>query len=279
MMRLLWWTLAVVSVSLLSIVLSESRTLDPLQNLSLTVAAPLENGLRELAEPIADFFEGLLSRGDLKRENERLRQELERLQGQVASAEDAQQRAQELEEALGVKESRPDDEFVVADVIARDPSGVKRALAISRGSKDGLDEGMVVLSGTGSLVGTVSRVYEDFAWLRLITDTNSAVNVVVLAEGDDGGTEARGVAAGDLGGRLSLEMVSAEAQIAEGDLVTTSGLGGNYPRALLLGSVRSVEDKPQALFKRATLEPAANLSALDTVMVITSFLPARLAGP
>jgi len=278
-MRLLWWTLAVVSVSLLSIALSESRTLYPVQNLSLTVAAPLENGLRELADPIADFFEGLFNRGDLKRENERLRQELERLQSQVAAAEDAQRRAQELEEALGVKESRPHDEFVVADVIAQDPSGVKRALAIDRGSKDGLDEGMVVLSKSGSLVGTVSRVYEDFAWLRLITDPNSAVNVVVLAEGDEEGSEARGVAAGDLGGRLSLEMVPAEAQITDGDLVTTSGLGGNYPRALFLGSVRSVEDKPQALFKKATVEPAVDLSSLDTVMVITNFLPARLTGP
>ncbi len=278
-MRLLWWTLAIVSVSLLSIALSESRTLDPVQNLSLTVAAPLENGLRELADPIADFFEGLFNRGDLKRENERLREELERLQSQVAAVEDAQRRAQELEEALEVKESRPYDEFVAADVIAQDPSGVKRALAINRGSKDGLDEGMVVLSKSGSLVGTVSRVYEDFAWLRLITDPNSAVNVVVLAQGDEEGSEARGVAAGDLGGRLSLEMVPAEARITDGDLVTTSGLGGNYPRALLLGSVRSVEDKPQALFRKATVEPAADLSSLDTVMIITNFLPARLAGP
>ncbi len=278
-MRLLWWTLAIVSVSLLSIALSESRTLDPVQNLSLTVAAPLENGLRELADPIADFFEGLFNRGDLKRENERLREELERLQSQVAAVEDAQRRAQELEEALEVKESRPYDEFVAADVVAQDPSGVKRALAINRGSKDGLDEGMVVLSKSGSLVGTVSRVYEDFAWLRLVTDPNSAVNVVVLAQGDEEGSEARGVAAGDLGGRLSLEMVPAEARITDGDLVTTSGLGGNYPRALLLGSVRSVEDKPQALFRKATVEPAADLSSLDTVMIITNFLPARLAGP
>jgi rod shape-determining protein MreC len=278
-MRLLWWTLAVLSVSLLTIGLSENRTLDPLQNLSLTVAAPPENGLRELADPITDFFEGLFNRGDLKRENERLRQELERLQTEVAAAEDAGRRVEELEEVLGVKESRADDEFVVADIIAQDPSGVKRALAVNRGSKDGLDEGMVVLSRSGSLVGTVSRVYEDFAWLRLITDPNSAVNVVVLAEGEEGGSEARGVAAGDLGGRLSLEMIPAEARIREGDLVTTSGLGGNYPRALLVGSVRSVEDRPQALFKKAAVEPAADLSALDTVMVITSFLPARLAGP
>ena len=277
-MRLLWWTLAVVSVSLLSIFLSENRTLDPLQNLSLTVVAPLENGLRDLAGPVADFFEGVFNRGDLVRENERLRQELERVQAEAAATEDAARRVRELEEALGVRESRPDDEFVVANVIAQDPSGLKRALAIDRGSNDGLDEGMVVLSKSGSLVGTVSLVFQDFAWLRLISDPNSAVNVAVLGGGEEG-SEARGVAIGDLRSGLSLEMLPTDAPIGEGDLVTTSGLGGNYPRALLLGSVKSVEEKPQALTKRATLEPAADLSALDTVLIITNFLPARLAGP
>ena len=176
-MRLLWWTLAVVSISLLSITLSQNRTLDPLQNTSLTIAAPVENGLRELADSISDFFKGAFNR-DLERENERLREEIELLQTEIATGEDAQRRAQELEEALGVKQGRPEDQFVVADIIAQDPSGLKRALAIDRGAEDGLDEGMVVLSKGGGLVGTVSRVYEDFAWLRLITDPNSAVNVV-----------------------------------------------------------------------------------------------------
>ena len=277
-MRLLWWTLAVVSVSLFSILLSENRTLDPLQNLSLTIAAPMENGLRDVADPVSDFFRGIFNRGDLVRENERLREELERLQTETAATEDAQRRLQELEEALGVKENRPDDVFVVADVIAQDPSGFKRALAIDRGSKDGLDEGMVVLSKSGSLVGVVSLVYEEFAWLRLISDPNNAVNIAVLTGGEEG-SEARGVAVGDLRSRLSLEMLPTEAQIQEGDLVITSGLGGNYPRTLLLGSVTSVEEKPQALAKRATMEPAADLSSLDTVLIITNFRPARLEGP
>jgi rod shape-determining protein MreC len=277
-MRLLWWTLAVVSVSLFSILLSENRTLDPLQNLSLTIAAPMENGLRDIADPISDFFQGILNRGDLVRENERLREELERLQAGTAATEDAQIRIQELEEALGVKESRPDDVFVVADVIAQDPSGFKRALAINRGATDGLDEGMVVLSKSGSLVGVVSLAYEEFAWLRLISDPNSAVNIAVLTEGAEG-SEARGVAVGDLRSSLSLEMLPTEAAIQEGDLVITSGLGGNYPRTILLGSVTSVQEKPQALSKRATLEPAADLSSLDTVLIITSFRPARLEGP
>lgn len=277
-MRLLWWTLAVVSVSLFSILLSENRTLDPLQNLSLTIAAPMENGLRDVADPISGFFREIFNRGDLVRENERLREELERLQTETAATEDAQRRLQELEEALGVKENRPDDVFVVADVIAQDPSGFKRALAIDRGSKDGLDEGMVVLSKSGSLVGVISLVYEEFAWLRLISDPNNAVNIAVLTGGEEG-SEARGVAVGDLRSRLSLEMLPTEAQIQEGDLVITSGLGGNYPRTLLLGSVTSVEEKPQALAKRATMEPAADLSSLDTVLIITNFRPARLEGP
>ena len=267
-----------MSLSLFSILLSENRTLDPLQNLSLTIAAPMENGLRDVADPISDFFRGIFNRGDLVRENERLREELERLQTETAATEDAQRRLQELEVALGVKENRPDDVLVVADVIAQDPSGFKRALAIDRGSKDGLDEGMVVLSKSGSLVGVVSLVYEEFAWLRLISDPNNAVNIAVLTGGEEG-AEARGVAVGDLRSRLSLEMLPTEAQIQEGDLVITSGLGGNYPRTLLLGSVTSVEEKPQALAKRATMEPSADLSSLDTVLIITNFRPARLEGP
>src|SRR3972149_2088843 len=131
-MRLLWWTLAVVSISLLSITLSQNRTLDPLQNTSLTIAAPVENGLRD---------------------------EIELLQTEIATGEDAQRRAQELEEALGVKQGRPEDQFVVADIIAQDPSGLKRALAIDRGAEDGLDEGMVVLSKGGGSEGGVSGGY------------------------------------------------------------------------------------------------------------------------
>jgi rod shape-determining protein MreC len=277
-MRTLWWTLAIVGMSLISIVLSENRAFDPLQNLSLTAAAPLESAIRDLADPASGFLKGVFDRGDVVRENERLRRELERLQTEMAAGEDARRRVRELEEALGFKQSRPEDQLVAADVIAQDPSGLKRALAINRGSKDGLDEGMVVLSRDGSLVGTVSLVHDDFAWLRLITDPNSAVNVAVQPRGKESAA-ARGIAVGDLRAGVSLEMLPTEAAIKQGDLVTTSGLGGNYPRALLLGTVKTIEEKPQAPSKRAVLEPSAQLSALETVFIVTSFKPARLSAP
>jgi rod shape-determining protein MreC len=89
----------------------------------------------------------------------------------------------------------------------------------------------------------------------------------------------RGVAEGHLRDGLVLNLLPAGAVIEEGDLVVTSGLGGNYPRSLLLGSVTAIDERPQAPFMTARVEPAADLSNLDTVLVLISFKPARLTGP
>ncbi len=277
-MRVVWWLATVVSVSLLSIVLSQQRALDPVQNLSLRITSPLEGGLRDIAHPVAEMFQGIVDRGDLVRENQRLKEELERLRGTAASQQDAEARIRELEAALGVKQSRPEDLLLVAGVIAEDPSGLKRAIAIDRGTADGLDEGMVVLSRSGSLVGTVSRAYRDFAWVRLLTDPESVVNAQVQL-GEDQASAVRGVVNGDLRKGIVLDLLPPDTAVTAGTLVTTSGLGGNFPRALLIGSVESLEERPQAPFKKATVEPAAGLSSLETVLVLTSFRPARLAAP
>ena len=311
-MRVLWWFATVVAVGLVSIVLSEGGALDPVENLSLTINAPVEGGIRDIASPIDEFYDGVVDRGDLVRENERLRAELEALKAQVAEHQDLEQRIAELESALEVKQSRPEDQLLVGNVIAQEPSSLKRAIAIDRGLSDGIDEGMVVLSRSGALIGTVSHAYDDFAWVRLITDPDSAVNAQVnarsaqpqpaaspqvLTEGTPApgsptpapsvsatpaatsGEAVRAVAEGDLRQGLLLDLVPPEAEIADGSLVVTSGLGGNFPPGIPIGSITSVEQRPQSPFKRATLEPAADLSGLDTVLVLISFKPARLNGP
>jgi rod shape-determining protein MreC len=89
----------------------------------------------------------------------------------------------------------------------------------------------------------------------------------------------RGVAEGDLQRGIVLDLLPSDSEITEGTLVLTSGLGGNYPRGLLLGSVEALEQRPQSPFTRATVQPAAELSGLDTVLILISFTPARLATP
>jgi hypothetical protein len=101
----------------------------------------------------------------------------------------------------------------------------------------------------------------------------------MFAAGAEDGAPVRGVAVGDLRRGIALELLPPDSALTEGSLVTTSGLGGNYPRALLIGSVKSVDERPQAPFKKASVEPMAPLSSLEMVLVLTSFRPARLAGP
>lgn len=307
-MRTIWWLAAVGAISVFTIALSEQRALDPVQNLSLSISAPAESAIRNVASPLNDIYQGIAGRGDIARENRRLQEELERLRQQLAGQQDAEQRVRELSDALGVKQSLPGEQLVVANVIAQDPSGLKRMIAIDLGLNDGIDEGMVILSRGGSVVGTVSRAYGGFAWVRLVTDPDSAVNAQVNltlpaetpapspsaqpSPAPGGATPAptpsptprqdpfaRGVAEGDARRGLMLKMLPTGSPVAAGDLVVTSGLGGNYPPSLLIGAVESVEERPQAPFKRATVEPAATLSNLDTVLVLVSFTPARLTPP
>jgi rod shape-determining protein MreC len=319
-MKLAWWLATVVAVSLVAIFLSELGTTDPVRNLSLTVTAPVQGSLRDATEPVNDIFAGITNRGELAEENEQLRDQVEQLQAQLAGYEDSQLRIAELEAAVGVKQSRPEDTLEAANVIAEDTAGVKRLVAIDKGERDGLDEGMVVLSKNGSLIGTIAQIYSDFAWVRLITDPDSAVNTQIGVT--EGGTPppdgaqvvtpatptpaaaaplpqasstpqppaaatpapaesalVRAVARGDLHRSILLDLIPSGAGVLRGDIVITSGHGGNFPRGLLVGAVNEIEVRPQAPFKVASVDPAADLSGLDTVLVLTSFMPARLTTP
>jgi rod shape-determining protein MreC len=307
-MRLIWWLATVLAVSVVSIFLSHRHATDPAHNLTLTISAPMEDVLYDAVHPIDNIYEGIADRGDLARENEELRAEVERLQAELAQREDNAQRIAALEDALGVKQNRPDDKLLAANVVAQDPSGQKRLIAIDRGTADGLAEGMVILSRGGSLVGTVATAYKDYAWVRLITDPDSAVNAqvdVTAASGTGGGVltgpsptpgasgtpaptpspapqeqqSIRGVADGDLRQGIILDLLPPDANIPEGTLVVTSGLGGNFPAGILIGEIKDIETRPQAAFKKAVLEPATQLSSLETVLVLMSFKPARLETP
>jgi rod shape-determining protein MreC len=317
-MRLAWWFGAIFAISLVSITLSERGSFGPVRNLSLTVNAPVQGELRDVASPVSNFFEEITNGNGLTDENKRLKDEVERLSVQVAQQQDTQARIRELEDALAIKQGRPEDQLNAANVIAEDTTGFKRFIAIDLGQDDGLDEGMVVLSRNGSLVGTISMVYPAFSWVRLVTDPDSAVNAqvnamqIAPATGSAGGEvvtpatptpaagatpapqpapsgaspqattlpePVRAVAKGELKRGMLLDLLPSDARVVEGDLVLTSGHGGNYPRGILIGSIRDVESRPQAPFKTATIEPAANLFDLDTVLVLTSFLPARLTTP
>jgi rod shape-determining protein MreC len=253
--------------------LSTLGALRPIEDVSLSLFTPIEDALQGIAQPVADVITNFGDIDALTRENEQLRTEIERLQSEIARLQEDATRAEELERLLGVKESLSEHGFVAARVIARDPDNLRRILAIDRGSSDGLKTGMTVVTEGNTIVGTVTRVLGNHAWVALVTDIDSAISSVVLE------SRAQGVVSGGYDGRLSMEFVSQGSAVSEGDTVVTSGLGGTYPAGLIIGQVTGVSGSPQEVFRRVTVAPLATLSRLETVLVINTFEPASVPTP
>ncbi len=267
------WTLVVMALAVFLLALAKAGVLGPMENVVLTVFSPLQNALTRASEPAADFISNIRRTGELTDENQALRAENERLNAEVARLREDETRLQQLTQLLQVKEAHPEEQFLVANVFARDPSNVKEMIAIDRGKRDGVKEGMVAVTEGGSLVGSITRVYDDYAWATLITDPDSAVSAMVQE------SRAQGVVSGSYSRRLTMEFLLQASTVNEGDMVLTSGIGGDFPPGLIIGRVSAVASSRQEIFKDVTVEPLASLSRLETVLVLTSFTPLQLQGP
>ena len=247
--------------------------LRPVEDVSYTVLSPIESGLRSIAQPAADIVSRFGDTRDLTLDNEALRAENERLTAEVARLHEDTARLEEFERLLGTRDALSQHEFLVADVVSSDPTSGRRRVAINKGRSDGLRVGMPVVTEGSTLVGTVTKVESNHAWITLVTDVDSAVSSHVLE------SRAQGVVAGTYDGAMKMEFVDQNADVNEGDRIVTSGLGGTYPEGLVAGRVTRVGGNPQELFQSVTVAPLASLSNLESVLVMTTFVPAELSAP
>ena len=196
---------------------------------------------------------------DLEAENSRLQVQIVELQQQVTEAE-------LLSTLVDYERRHVDNQYTAASVIARDVSPFMHYIIIDRGSDDGLRKGMPVITQQG-LVGNIAAVTAGAARVQLINDPGSSINVL-LQQSDE-----EAVLKGLITGEIELDMVSKNASIQPGDLVMTSGLGGNYPANLVIGQVVTIRNEASALFQTASVQPAVDFSQLEIVLIIINFQP------
>lgn len=184
--------------------------------------------------------------------------------------EQSLQEAQVLSQLVGFARSRPENQYLAATVIGRDPSPFLHYVIIDHGSDDGLRYGMPVVTQQG-LVGRVDAVIGSAARIQLITDPGSTVNVTLQS------SKADGVLTGSLTGDLSLGMVAQDANMQTGELLLTSGLGGAYPADILVGQVVTIRKRETDIFQTASIQPAVDFSNLQAVLVIKNFTPVNIS--
>ncbi len=267
------WTGFIAIAAFVLMTASRLTLLDPVENLTLNVTAPMQEALSGATRPIADWVNNFTAAGALSEENKQLRAENERITAELALAREASAELKNLQDLAAVQAQFPQDVFLTASVVARDSSNLRSIVAIDHGSSDGVREGMIIVTEGRSLVGTVSKVFDDYAWVTLITDPKSAVSAMVQE------SRAEGVVAGNYGGELIMEFVGQGAAVKEGDFVLTSGVGGGYPADIVIGRVSRVQKTEQDLFQEVHVDHLASLTDLENVLVLTSFVPQPLEQP
>ena len=171
-----------------------------------------------------------------------------------------------LAEMLDYTSTTINQDFLTADVISSDQTGLRRSITINRGTRDGIAIGMPVVTAQG-LVGRVLDISANASRILLITDRDSAVSSRLQE------TRVRGSLLGQLSGNLRLTLVPPGDNIIVGDLVLTSGLGGNFPPDIVIGQVASSRQFQFELFQEAEVISFNNFDALEIVQVMTSFEP------
>lgn len=203
---------------------------------------------------------------ELRTSNIELENEVSRLQAQIIELEQKLGEKEVLEALLNYEQDNPANAYMAASVISRDPSPFLHYIIVDRGSDDGVYSGMPVITQSG-LVGRIDAVTSQAARVQLITDPKSIVNVKLETQKINAQTN------GSITGEITLEMVPQDVNLASGDLVLTSGLGGAYPSNLPIGQVVSIRKLENDLFQSATIQPVVDFNGLQALLIITNFKP------
>jgi rod shape-determining protein MreC len=253
--------LLAVPVVLLYGNLGQPQDLNPVDRAVLRVAGGLQWGVTFVTRGGVDAYDRYLALWQLEASSERLRRENATLRENNGILTAWAQGSQRLERELGFQPT-PDLKMIPAEVVGRGVSPffeVLRVRQLRPGPPPHVGQPVVVPEG---LVGRVRRVYGAYADVLLVDDVESRVKVVVQPGGAEG--ELRGQGRGDrLVGRI--EYLTARDLVRPGDAVYTSGMGGDYPADLRVGTVSHVSLAAAAGHQRVTVRPVVTPRGLDRV--------------
>ena len=230
----------------------------------------LQSTVMERLNFVINLFTISQSEVELAAENEELKKQVSELQNYIIQLQQNLNEADILYALLGFARSSPDEQYIPAKVIGKDPSPFLKYRLIDQGSDQGIRSGMPVVTNNG-LVGRIEAVTASASRVKLITDSTSMINAVVTE------VDAECRVQGSITGDITIEMVSQDVKLEPGQIVQTSGLGGDFPSDFIIGQVLNVNQINNEIFQSASILPAENFSSLQAVLVVSNFSPANTA--
>ena len=201
----------------------------------------------------------------LKVENDKLKKENEELKEKMIDYSNVLAENEILKKHAKITDLYPNYSVIVADIIMDSTTSWDSTYMINKGKKDGIEPNMAVIAEDG-LVGYIESVTNNTAKIVSILDAGNSVSARVTRTRDTV------ISKGSISLAEKMQMritnIPTGVTLVEGDKIETSGLGGIYPKGILIGKVKSFEQKNNPIENEAVLESFVDFNKIETVAVI-----------
>jgi rod shape-determining protein MreC len=255
-------SLVLVSFALMTFHIRRSQTPTFIETALMWVVSPVQNLITLTLDSASDFVDHYLFVGEVSEENERLQQEIGKLIRQNNELREELRQRGRIGELMEYQEERQ-LKSVVAKVIGRDATQWARVVFINKGTQDGIAENLPVVTSAG-IVGHVIQAGLNTSKVMLIVDGRSSVDTLFSRD------RVSGIVVGTGMEFCEMKYVPITAEVNVGDQIISSGLGGVYPKGLVMGTVIRIDKATQGLFQEIFIAPSADFGRLEEVLVLLS---------
>lgn len=271
-----------VALVSLGIVLRLTGNLGLVQDATFGLVAPVESVLIDFTNGVGNLFGGFRQVNALRAQVKQLQEQLNKATIDTVRVRELEIENSALRAQLEYKQENPDylltgatvlqENENRARVLAQDPSTLVNYIIIDQGRDEAVAAGMPVVTPAG-LVGRVTEVGAHWARVLLLDDVSSSVNAVVQS------TRATGIIQGQGQGSelLVMRFLPLGDSVKKDDVILTSGIGGAFPKRLVIGQVVQVNQRDTALFTEAIVRPSVDLARLEYVLIMKKFTPADIS--
>ncbi len=253
-------SILLVSLVLITVNIRQSQDRGFPESIIVWIVSPFQSVFTNTLDTISGGIDHYFFLVGVSRENERLLKEIDRLNREKNALDETIRRQGRVAKLLEQKEQRG-RRSVIASVIGRDATQWSKMVFIDKGTKHGVRENLAVVSDAG-VIGHIIQSTGATSKVLLITDSRSAIDSLFQDN------RVPGVIVGTGEEKCGMKYVPITAEVGMGDKVISSGLGGIFPKGLMVGTVVQVTKKKRGLFQDIIILPSADLARLEEVMVL-----------
>lgn len=221
---------------------------------------------------VTGIFDNVDSLLNTYKENQHLKGRLDEFATVQAEVTDLRSENEQLKEIVGKEADLRDYNPIQATVIARNPDQWEEKIILNKGSSDGVEPDMAVMTAKG-LIGKVSLVTKTTSTIELISTQNPNYRVSAMVLGGADGVFGLIEGYDPERRELMLKRIDAQIELEVGQQVISSGLGGIFPKGLVIGEITEVTIDEFGLTKLAYVKPSADFTLLNHVMIADRTMP------